>query len=205
MSRTASRQALFAARNGLPWVRIIALAALAVACSGRGQQTFNPASPSAVPVAATLATGGGPAAQQGVARQAGGTLNGRFDFTHMWGSEWWQFYSDSDTTGTLSHFGLSRLHTRHTPNLMTGALEQGEFTIVAANGDEVRGTYQGMGTYDPIRADLVHGTATFVVTGGTGRFAGATGSIAATFLETLDDPSWASAAVTWTLAGTINY
>jgi hypothetical protein len=205
MSRTASRPALFEARNALRWIGIVALAALAVACSGSAQPAINPASPSALSGAGIAVEGAGPASEQGVARHAEGTLNGRFDFTHMWGADWWQFYSDSEATGTLSHFGLTRIHTRHIPDLTTGALEQGEFTIVAANGDELHGTYEGSATYDPERADLVHGAAAFVVSGGTGRFANATGTIAATFLETLDDPSWASAKVTWTLAGTVKY
>jgi hypothetical protein len=123
----------------------------------------------------------------------------------MWGDAWWQFYSDSHATGTVSHLGLSQVFTTHIPNLTTGALEQGTFRIVAANGDEIRGTYEGMGTYDEHRMDLVHGVATFVISGGTGRFRGATGTIAATFLETLDDPTWASAKVAWTLTGTVNY
>ena len=97
------------------------------------------------------------------------------------------------------------MYTTHVPNLVTGALEQGTFRIVAANGDEIHGTYEGVGTYDALRADLVHGAATFVISGGTGRFDGATGTINATFLETLDDPTWASAKVAWTLAGTVNY
>ncbi len=134
-----------------------------------------------------------------------GTLDGRFDFTRMWGGEWWQFYSDSHATGTVSHLGLAHVYTTHVPNLVTGALEQGTFRIVAANGDEIHGTYEGAGTYDEHRADLVHGAATFVISGGTGRFDGATGTINATFLETLDDPTWASARVAWTLAGTVNY
>ncbi len=76
---------------------------------------------------------------------------------------------------------------------------------MAANGDQLQGTYEGTFAPDPDRSDVYHATATFVVSSGTGRFAGATGSLATTFLETLDDPTWASAKVTWTLAGTINY
>jgi hypothetical protein len=52
---------------------------------------------------------------------------------------------------------------------------------------------------------LAHGTARFVISGGTGRFAGATGGVNATFTETFDDPSWASAAVVWTLDGSVSY
>lgn len=202
----------FASQKGLLSAGALTLAALAVACGGTDQQPVSPAGPSVstavvgarqmVPGPSVAQAANGPTT---VPRAVTGALDGRFDFTRTWGSEWWQFYSDSDATGTLSHLGLARLHTTHVPNLATGALEDGTFTIVAANGDEIRGTYQGTATYDALRADLVHGAATFVISGGTGRFAGATGTIAATFLETLDDPTWASARVAWTLSGTVNY
>jgi hypothetical protein len=192
-------------RKHLPGVCVAAVAALGVACGDNARQAVNPVGPGAYAEQAIPTAGTGATAAQSVARRLAGTLDGRFDFSRMWGAEWWQFYSDSDATGTLSHFGLTRMRTSHIPDLETGALTQGEFTIVAANGDEVHGTYDGTAAYDPDRADVVHGTATFVVSGGTGRFAGATGSITATLLETMDDPSFASAKVSWTLAGTIYY
>ncbi len=198
MRRTASWRAV-AVQIGALSLGVVAIVALATACGGRGQLPVNPAGPS-VPTTGTSAS-----QSQAVPRHVAGVADGRFDFSHMWGSEWWQFYSDSDASGTLSHLGLATIHTRHVPNLETGALEQGEFTIVAANGDEIHGTYEGSGTYDPDRADLVHGVAAFVITGGTGRFLGATGTFNATFLEVLDDPTWMSAKVTWSLDGTVNY
>ncbi|MBP1636021.1 MAG: hypothetical protein H6Q10_2595 [Acidobacteria bacterium] len=195
------------ARKSLLW--ILAVAVMGAACGGSDGPARNPAGPT-VSAGAGNGSGAGavvPAGQGGsmVARDVTGGLSGRFDFTQMWGDEWWQFYSDSTSTGTLTHLGLSQLYTRHLPNLVTGALEQGEFRITAANGDEIRGTYEGQGTYDPDREDLIHGVATFVITEGTGRFAGATGTIAATFLEVLDDSTWASAGVTWTLGGMVTY
>ncbi|MFO7691575.1 MAG: hypothetical protein R6V57_00690 [Vicinamibacterales bacterium] len=202
----------FVSHQGLLWACIGTLVALSTACSGIDQQPANPASPTmstamtgasqSSSAAAALQSAKGPAT---VPRDVRGTLDGRFDFTRMWGGEWWQFYSDSHVTGTMSHLGLTHVYTTHVPNLGTGALTQGTFRIVAANGDEIRGTYEGAGTYDAHRTDLVHGAATFVISGGTGRFDGATGTINATFLETLDDPTWASAKVAWTLAGTVNY
>jgi hypothetical protein len=202
----------FLSPRAVAWAAAGTLVAFAAACGGIDQQPVNPAGPSA-PTAVVGASqpASAPAAVQAakepaaVPRDVSGTLHGRFDFTRLWGTEWWEFYSDSRATGTLSHLGLTQVSTTHVPNLETGALEQGTFKIVAANGDEIRGTYDGAATYDALRADLVHGAATFVITGGTGRFAGASGTIAATFLETLDDPTWASAKVAWTLAGTVNY
>ena len=219
MRGTASWRA-FVLKKGALGLAVITLAALAAAC-GDGQQLANPASPSAITDGnaasssvlgvttlaspSVLPAGNATKQSQGVPRHVTGVADGRFDFTNMWGPEWWQFYSDSDAKGTLSHLGLTRIHTRHVPNLVTGAVAQGEFTLVAANGDEIHGTYAGAATYDPDRADLLHGVATFVITGGTGRFLRATGSIEARFLETLDDPSWASAKVTWSFDGTVNY
>jgi len=211
LKRVAAGMA-FASQKGLVSVGIGTLVALAMACGGIDQQPVSPASPTtstamigasqSSSATAALRTAKAPAT---VPREVRGTLDGRFDFTRLWGEDWWEFYSDSHATGTMSHLGLAHVYTTHVPNLATGALERGTFRIVAANGDEIRGTYDGAGTYDEHRADLVHGAATFVISGGTGRFNGATGTINATFLETLDDPTWASAKVAWTLAGTVNY
>jgi hypothetical protein len=204
--------AVSASREGLLWAGAIALAVLAVGCGGNDQPPVNPAGPSsstAVVGANQSASGTAAAptaeASRMVPRYVTGTLDGRFDFTRLWGEEWWEFYSDSHATGTMSHLGLAQVYTTHIPNLVTGALEQGTFRIVAANGDEIRGTYEGAATYDEHRADVIHGSATFAITGGTGRFDGATGTITATFIETLDDPTWASANVAWTLAGAVSY
>lgn len=204
MRGTVSSWRSLAARRTLTGTGAALLAAAVTACTGGGQVPANPVAPgTSATVTTTVATNG----QGGemVSREVRGTLSGRFDFTRTWGSEWWQFYSDSDVTGTLIHLGLSRMFTTHIPNLETGALDNGTFKIVAANGDQIVGTFTGTAAYDPVRADVVHGTATFVVSGGTGRFGGATGSFNATALETLDDPSWMSAKVAWTLDGAVKY
>ena len=51
----------------------------------------------------------------------------------------------------------------------------GEFTITAANGDTLTGTYDGVGLPDPARPGFVNGTALARLTGGTGRFRCASG------------------------------
>jgi hypothetical protein len=51
----------------------------------------------------------------------------------------------------------------------------GEFTITAANGDTLTGTYDGVGLPDPDRPGFVNGTALARLTGGTGRFRCAAG------------------------------
>lgn len=48
----------------------------------------------------------------------------------------------------------------------------GQFVMTAANGDELRGTFQGQGVGAPPTARLL---CTFALTGGTGRFASARG------------------------------
>jgi hypothetical protein len=198
---TASWRASLVARVGL--LVGISLAVVAAGCGAN--QELSPAGPNT----GTTADGGSvAAASQGrqVTRHVTGTMTGRFDFTRLWGTEWWEFYSDSDCRGTVSHLGLARLYTTHIPDIDTGQLTEGTFRIVAANGDKIRGTYTGSAVPDAEQpALLAHGTATLVVSGGTGRFAHATGSIDATFLETFDDPSWASAGVVWTLDGSVSY
>jgi hypothetical protein len=51
----------------------------------------------------------------------------------------------------------------------------GEFTITAASGDTLTGTYDGVGTSDPARPGFVNGRALALLTGGTGRFRCASG------------------------------
>ena len=136
-----------------------------------------------------------------VPRYVSGAMDGRFVFEWVGPGEW-DLATAGDVTGTLRHLGLAKMYSRHTPN-WDGTLTNGTFTIVAANGDEISGTYEGSGYY--VAADQVHGDVTLVITGGTGRFAGATGTIDANFLETFDDPTWWSARVAWKLGGTVNY
>jgi hypothetical protein len=51
----------------------------------------------------------------------------------------------------------------------------GEFTITAASGDTLTGTYDGVGTSDAARPGFVNGRALALLTGGTGRFRCASG------------------------------
>jgi hypothetical protein len=134
-----------------------------------------------------------------VPRDLSGVLDGRFTFGGPWEGPW---TVTGDLPGTLRHLGLSRMYTDHT-TYPDGRLTGGIFTMEAANGDLIQGTYTASAAM--ISEYQVVGTATLLVTGGTGRFAGATGTIHADFLETLDDPTFASAKVTWYLAGTISY
>ena len=51
----------------------------------------------------------------------------------------------------------------------------GQFTITAANGDTLTGTYDGVGLLDPSRPGFVNGTSLARLTGVTGRFRCAAG------------------------------
>ena len=200
---------VFASQKGLLWVGAVTLVALAAACGGADQPPVNPASPSVSTgaIGANQAVSSGTAAAEAakgsktVPRYVTGMLDGRFAFEGPWEGPW---TTTGDAAGTLTHLGLARIYTTHTAS-PDGTISGGAFEIAAANGDKIQGTYEATATYDALREDLVHGAATFVISGGTGRFAGATGTIIATFLETLDDPTWASAKVAWTLSGTVNY
>jgi len=134
-----------------------------------------------------------------VPRSVGGAMDGRFTFTGPWEGPW---TTTGDVKGTLRHLGLAKMYTRHTAS-PDGTLSEGTFAIVAANGDEIRGTYTASG--DLISLTQVLATASLLIESGTGRFARARGTITAAFLETFDDPSYASARVAWTLDGTVNY
>ncbi|HET9324798.1 MAG TPA: hypothetical protein VFO03_13050 [Gaiellaceae bacterium] len=89
------------------------------------------------------------------------------------------------TTGSLSHFGLVTWE-QHGLVLPTGP---GTFsfnttwTVTAANGDQMFGTFSGTGI---LAADGIHSTWSVngVSTGGTGRFADASLTLAATVAAT---------------------
>ena len=216
---------VFASRNGLLWAGAMTLVALAAACGGTDQQPVNPASPSVstAAIGANQAVSSGTAAAQAakesktVPRDLSGELDGTFTFEMYFPYGATDFIARGEAKGTLSHLGLSKLYTQHQPNpIGDGTLLHTAFRIVAANGDEIRGTYAdgkvtfvGMeGTDYPL--DFYYsGKATLVISGGTGRFAGASGTINATFLEHIKlfvaDWTKYSCTVAWTLSGTVNY
>ena len=104
--------------------------------------------------------------------------------------------------GDLSGLGSATIYTTHQPH-PDGTLAGGEFKIVADRGDVIYGTYEGSASY--VSADQALGEATLVVSGGTGRYTNAGGTLTGEFLETFDDPTWASAAVSWTIQGKVSY
>lgn len=53
----------------------------------------------------------------------------------------------------------------------------GRLTLTAADGDQITATYEGYGVPDPDRPGFFNGFATATLTGGTGRFRCATGTV----------------------------
>ena len=79
----------------------------------------------------------------------------------------------SDAEGTFAHLGRTTMHSEHctpTGDFITG----GAMTLVAANGDQLEIEYNAFAPFPP-PTTVIHGTGDFEITGGTGRFAGATG------------------------------
>ncbi len=101
----------------------------------------------------------------------------------------------SDTgSGEATHLGHYTLVASEDVDLASGSVTNGSFTLTGANGDGVSGTYSGQALPD-LTGYVVSGP----ITGGTGRFAGATGFLV--WRGTLDP-----AALTFTdeITGTIS-
>ena len=110
--------------------------------------------------------------------------------------------------GTATHIGKYTIVNSHCLDPSTGALTGGTFVKTAANGDQIFGTYTGIATViqppSPIGIFSVSGTITF--TGGTGRFAGATGTTTMAGTEQADfSRTPVSTQVTLTMLGSISY
>jgi hypothetical protein len=85
-----------------------------------------------------------------------------------------------EATGVGSHVGGFTLVAPHRVNLATDPAQgAGTFELIAANGDAITGSLEGLGTLTapPDGFTIVE---TYTITGGTGRFAGATGDFTAT-------------------------
>jgi len=87
-------------------------------------------------------------------------------------------------TGHATKLGSYSGRYRECLDPATGAVTGGTFTLTAANGDKVFGTYSGQAvpTDDP---NVVNFKDPGVITGGTGRFAGAGGTMTTSGLANL--------------------
>lgn len=88
---------------------------------------------------------------------------------------------NGSASGTAAHLGLFTVEFPHTVNFATRT-GVGTFTFTAANGDTLTADFTGQAQGGPIISIVEHAT----VTGGTGRFAEATGSF---IVERRFDPS----------------
>lgn len=94
----------------------------------------------------------------------GDTFGGRCSVPSQW-------VSTSAGSGVMSHLGSVTWTLEHCYQLFDGTFGDAEVVITAANGDRLFGTFDGIMTGETTFAE------TMVVTGGTGRFAGASGAI----------------------------
>ena len=81
-------------------------------------------------------------------------------------------------TGHATHIGRFTEIQTHCVNSTTGEFTSGRFTVTGANGDAIFGTYSGHIVPTTPTTGAIYGV--FVLTGGTGRFVGATGGGGAT-------------------------
>jgi hypothetical protein len=81
-------------------------------------------------------------------------------------------------TGHATHMGRFTETQTHCVNPTTGEFSSGQFTTTGANGDAIFGTYSGHVVPTTATTGAIYGV--FVITGGTGRFVGATGGGGAT-------------------------
>lgn len=81
---------------------------------------------------------------------------------------------DGSGSGTASHVGRFTYTWKTTVDLATGLSSGGVFRLVAANGDVINGSFvgRGMPTDTP---NVAHVVELVSITGGNGRFQGATG------------------------------
>jgi len=76
-------------------------------------------------------------------------------------------------TGQVTHLGLASAQGTHCIDPNTFAFTAGQLTLIAANGDELYGTYEGFTTF--LEPPMVGWLDVIVFAGGTGRFVSASG------------------------------
>ena len=107
--------------------------------------------------------------------------------------------------GRLTHLGDSVVHVEGTSTLTaSGVALAGNATIVAANGDELRSRFSGSGVLTATGVDAI---VVGEVTGGTGRFDDATGTITdhVVLVTTSFNPPTVTSTATSSFSGTISY
>lgn len=111
----------------------------------------------------------------------------------------------SEATGTFTHLGQTTLRSEHCfvgPNPDGTVLFAGTAMLRGADGDEIHGTYSGS-MFPPTGPGRIETTARFVITGGTGRFADASGQAQGEIVVTITQPG--PAAIHFLVKGSIVY
>jgi hypothetical protein len=165
---------------------VFSLCVLAVACSGQVPTAPTSAASAVTGAAATEAKGGSALPFKGTLQSTEYVVSGddASDVRHL------------DGTGSATHLGRFTLSADFTVIRATGNAT-GTATWTAANGDEIRVSVVGHG--DIVVFPIVTITETHTITGGTGRFADATGTI--TIERSADIVTGVSSG---SLSGTIN-
>ena len=120
------------------------------------------------------------------------------------------FHVEGADTGNVTHLGrvTETYHQCAAVNWATGEgwlTENGSLTMTAANGDLLFLSYDGQFVATPLPVPTTAtGEGNWVITGGTGRFAGATGS-GTMSMSVQYTPDLTGAAVSWTWVGSITY
>ncbi len=112
------------------------------------------------------------------------------------------FQAAGSGTGTASHIGQFRYLIQATVN--PAGISEGVFLLVFSNGDVIYGSLAGKGpSPPPPPPEPVIVTEQLTITGGTGRFQGASGTVTFTrFLDLTTEPFYDSHS--GTLTGTIS-
>lgn len=147
-----------------------AVAALftALLCSGCSD-AISPTGPSSLGSGSlSLESAGSGAASRGTSVPFNGNLEGTQRSTPLQPP---LAFVDGSAIGNATQLGRFTVEFPHTVNFATRT-GQGTFTFTAANGDTLTADFTGQAQPGPIVSIEEHAT----ITGGTGRFAGATGS-----------------------------
>jgi hypothetical protein len=111
------------------------------------------------------------------------------------------------SSGQLAHIGsyTGQSTEQFIPTSATTFSFAGTVTLVAANGDELFASFTGSGAFTS--ATTSTSTNTFTITGGTGRFDGASGTLTETIYSTIDSVSGTTQTSheASTVSGTITY
>jgi hypothetical protein len=156
-SKAAAPPAAATAAAGTPRRKLVLLASLVLVLLA------------GVVLAVTVLTPPGTPAAHGTSRPLTGTGTGTTTLSLLTGA------ATSEFTGHLSPLGADTGHEdlTLTPTSASTFSYTGTRTFVAANGDKLFSAITGSGTFTRTTA---HSTETDTITGGTGRFAGASGT-----------------------------